>query len=154
MNIYDIGVEKCINGVYGREVNGRFYNLIVQENKLGRLLDVDTDPAVLIYTLATLVEHNGVTHYTYEEAVNSSMLFYKFYPKPKHIRDLENLKRGDIVWVKVPSPDGAPNWASTRFIRMHNETYITGDFFKVDGSVHHRFTSNHPEVFLKPPFDF
>jgi hypothetical protein len=150
MDIYNIGEEKCIDSVWGREANGRFYNLIVQEDKLGRFLDIDVNPEKLVQSLAVLMEHSGFTNYNYEEAVNSSVLFYKHY-KPKHIKDLENLKRGDVVWFKICTA-GRVLWGSTRFVKKIGDRYITTDVFDDDGNVVESFTVSHTTVYLKPPF--
>jgi hypothetical protein len=149
MNIYEIGEEKCIEGVWGREVNGRFYTLIVQEDKLGRFLDIDVNPAKLVNSLAILWGHSGFTYYNYEEAINSSMLFYKYYI-PKHIKDLENLKRGDIVWVKF-NEYNKEQWAMARYVFHNGHSYVVSHLFDTNGKpLRHYY---HSEVFLKPPFD-
>jgi hypothetical protein len=94
MDIYSIGEEKCIDGVWGREVNGRFYDWVSQNDGEGlyRKLDIDSLFYQPYAAYDAKVSLNGETVYV------QSKEYLKAYT-PKHIKDLENLKRGDIVWV-------------------------------------------------------
>lgn len=154
MNIYEIGEEKCIDGVWGREVNGRFYThyeasaVIVDDAlRLCRMLDVSSGDS---FWAMRGIELGFASKY---EEVTAEFLSSPRKTKytPKHIKDLENLKRGDVVWVKIHTSRGVM-WSSTRFVRMDNY-YITGDCFDNNGNIDMLFTCSHEEVFLKPPFD-
>jgi hypothetical protein len=155
MNIYDIGEEKCIDGTWGREMNGRFYTRHDQRGLLYRALDTDNPEY-----------HHFVYYDVSREPTSSSFETLFMYSKnnkngtvltqyvPKHIKDLENLKLGDIVWVKVQFIGKTCHWASTRYIKQEGGKFITTDFFDEGGNFNPQFICSHDKVFLKPSFDF
>jgi hypothetical protein len=119
MNIYEIGVEKCVDGVWGRWVNGRFYNLITNFKSvlLSRVLDTASEPNDYYATL--LDDFRESVSYECKSSVEAN---YKEYT-PKHIKDLENLKRGDIVWVESATRGCGHVWSPVVYL---NSTTTSG----------------------------
>ena len=158
MNIYDIGEEKQINGVWGREVNGRFYTWC--EEPMGFLYrELDTDNGEYQH-LAYCDVNQNVTPLKYENLYvhprnkrtgTGGTVLTKYIPK--HIKDLENLKRGDIVWV-LHKTDRGDEWVNTTFLHRAGENYVSTDVFMPCGYVLSHWGQYHKEVFLKPPFNF
>jgi hypothetical protein len=152
MDIYSIGEEKCIAGVWGREVSGRFYthySLIDTSNvgNLYRKLDVSCTFATY-YAQAQAKDCET----SLKEVASTGMFAEIVEYTPKHLKDLENLKRGDEVWIRVSTSRGVI-WGCTRFIEMKGSYYITGDLFTDCRYFDMLFTSSHEEVYLKPPFN-
>jgi hypothetical protein len=146
MDIYDIGTEKCIDGVWGREVSGRFYTYYFKSDNcltLYRKVDVDNEENDWFVSLkvgahlesVTCTKQSWLTKYT-----------------PNHTKDLENLKRGDVVWVSSVQYDNKEQWATARFIGHDGYDYLVANLFDTEGASLRHYS--HKEVFLKPPFDF
>jgi hypothetical protein len=153
MNIYEIGTEKCIDGVWGREVNGRFYTWYAESGQLYRELDIDNPEYhyFVYYDVSRGSTSLGVerSYLEYKNGKTGTVLTQYI---PKHIKDLENLKRGDVVWVSSVEYGNKEQWASARFIEHDSYDYLVANLFDADGKSLRHFS--HKEVFLKPPFDF
>lgn len=152
MDIYSIGEEKRIDGVWGRVVGKRFYDSITSvtsmpsEGGLSRKISIESiHPFYAVFVKGTIFEHEYMLSHP-------DIKVEKYKPKP-----IEH-KRGDIVWVKIDTNFGL-RWASTRYVGIDiasdgTKVYITTDMYMPDGSTRFEWTSRHKEVFLKPPFDF
>jgi hypothetical protein len=153
MDIYEIGTEKCIDGVWGREVNGRFYTWYDERGRLYRELDTDNPEYChfVYYDVNRELTSFGVERiYLFSKIKKSKTELTQYIPK--HIKDLENLKRGDVVWVSSVEYGNKEQWASARFIGHDGYDYIVANLFDADGKSLRHFS--HKEVFLKPSFDF
>lgn len=148
MDIYLIGEEKCIDGVWGREVDGRFYtHYKLRSNSKSdvlnvyRKLDADTNHEYWLGKNSCIplevIAIGGL------DVINLNKYI------PKHIKDLENLKRGDVVWART-----GEEWTRTTFIEKVPAGYITSDIFMPCGSVPPRWKGFYKEVYIKPPFTF
>jgi hypothetical protein len=153
MNIYEIGTEKCIDGVWGREVNGRFYTWYAEAGRLYR--ELDTDNPEYHHFVYSDVSHEPTSSgfeslYMHSKNKKTGTVLTQYIPK--HIKDLENLKRGDVVWVSSVEYGNKEQWASARFISHDGYDYIVANLFDTEGASLRHYS--HKEVFLKPPFDF
>jgi hypothetical protein len=147
MNIYEIGEEKCIEGVWGREVNGRFYTYVKDNDTkhLYRKLSVNTTESSY-FAWCSCNASDGC-----EYVISDVNYAYHAYT-PKHIKDFENLKRGDVVWVRSIEYENKEQWAIARYIDHDGYDYLVSNLFNKKGkSLSHYYCK---EVFLKPPFDF
>ena len=101
MDYSELGVEGCVNGVWGRVKNGYFYNLVEEgTNCLMREIDVSTEYG----------NHFAIMcHHDYEQLVYRAphQPILKAYV-PEHSRALGNIKKGDLVWAQTISNDWIP----------------------------------------------
>lgn len=148
MNIYEAGEEKCINGIWGREVNGRFYTHYFESTDcltLYRKIDVDNEENDWFVSVKVGAHLESVVRI---HVCTKQSWLTKYVPK--HIKDLENLKRGDIVWVNIDNL-----WSPVVFygLAVSTKYCCTRSYKEQDcvGSLDDILLIN--EVHLKPPFD-
>lgn len=144
MDIYSIGEEKCIDGLWGRMVNGRFYTHTVNKHPLlVRKLDTLSQPNSYY---ATLLD-DGRESVDYN--LSGSTLYTKYTIKPI------NLKRGDIVWVKTSTKLNGDVWSPVVYLSTNpdKDGFNCNEIFDEEGTGIGFTARNYKEVFLKPPFN-
>jgi hypothetical protein len=114
-------------------------------SNLYRKLDVNTTE--VSYFAKRTCDTSDNYEYVVSNASNTLLEYV-----PKHIKDLENLKRGDVVWVKSTEYDNKEQWAMARYISHDGYDYLVSNLYDANGKSLRHFC--HKEVFLKPPFDF
>lgn len=104
MDELSIGTEICAFGVWGREVDGKFYNL-TDGQKLFRPLTVNGGDR----TYYTYYDNAKKCEYvTYSHSVLPSTTDNLKPYMPEHIRVLGNIKKGDLVWAQTISGEWIP----------------------------------------------
>lgn len=141
MDYYNFGVEECWNGEWSRVKNGHFYNL---QDDLYLLREVDIKSQSGKY-YAVCCNHE------YEMLVFKASTEKQPIPYvPEHARQLQNLKRGDAVWVQVNLM-----WQQVTFYsRTEDGLFFLIVKYTKTGRVFMDDMITTKEVFLKPPFDF
>ena len=96
MDYSELGVEGCVNGVWGRVKNGYFYNLVEEgTNYPIREIDVNSEYGKYFAIMCNHDYENLTCRASHQPVLKAYV--------PEHIRALGNIKKGDLVWAQTIS---------------------------------------------------